>query len=95
MMLHVLWQGAVLLAAVAESDGDAMGIALLIRHLIAAAIFSVTGVAVLFFCIWVFDRLSPYSFRKEIVEDQNTALGIIVAALLLGISLIIAAAIQG
>jgi uncharacterized membrane protein YjfL (UPF0719 family) len=50
---------------------------------------------VLFFCIWVFDRLSPYSFRKEIVEDQNTALGIIVAALLLGISWIIAAAIQG
>lgn len=94
-MLQFLWQGMGLLAAAAEADGDSIGLHLLLRHLIAAIVFSITGVAVLFFCIWAFDRLSPYSFRKEIVEDQNTALGIIVGALLLGISIIIAAAIQG
>lgn len=79
----------------ADGDGDTMGLGSLGRHLLAAVIFAALGVAVLFVCIWVFDRLSPYSFRKEILEDQNTALGIIVGALLIGISIIIAAAIHG
>jgi len=68
---------------------------LLIRHLLAATVFSLLGILVLSICICLFDRLVPFSFRKEILEDQNTALGIIVAAVLLGISIIIAAAIQG
>ncbi|MBM4002304.1 MAG: DUF350 domain-containing protein [Planctomycetes bacterium] len=72
-----------------------MGIVSLLKHIIAAVVFSGIGVLVLMVCIWVIDKFSPYSFRKEILEDQNTAMGIIVGALLIGISIIIAAAIQG
>lgn len=33
----------------------------------------------------VFVRVMPFSVKKEIVEDQNTSLGIIMAALILGL----------
>jgi len=38
-------------------------------------------------------KLSPFSVRKEIEEDQNTALAIILGSVLIGLSIIIAAAI--
>jgi uncharacterized membrane protein YjfL (UPF0719 family) len=37
----------------------------------------------------------PFSLRKEFEDDQNTALGIVLGCLILGISIIIAAAIHG
>ena len=37
----------------------------------------------------------PFSIRKEIEDDQNTALGIVIGSMLIGIAIIIAAAIQG
>ena len=41
------------------------------------------------------DTLTPYSLWKEISEDRNTALAIVVGAMSLGICTIIAAAIHG
>ena len=40
-------------------------------------------------------KVAPFSIRKEIEEDQNTSLGIIIGAVILGISMIISAAVQG
>ena len=55
------------------------------------------GVGLTFFAaaFYVISRVAPFSVRKEIEEDQNTALGIIVGAVILGIAVIIAAAIHG
>ena len=36
-----------------------------------------------------------YPIKKEIEEDQNTALGIVIGSIMIGLALIIAAAIQG
>jgi len=36
-----------------------------------------------------------YPIKKEIEEDHNTALGIVIGSIMIGIALIIAAAIQG
>ncbi|MEO6333375.1 MAG: DUF350 domain-containing protein [Pyrinomonadaceae bacterium] len=36
-----------------------------------------------------------YPIKKEIEEDQNVALGIVIGAIMIGIAIIIAAAIQG
>jgi putative membrane protein len=36
-----------------------------------------------------------YPIRKEIEEDHNTALGIVIGAIMIGIAIIIAAAING
>ena len=65
------------------------------EHLLAAVIFSLVGVAVLVVCFKLMSKLSPFSIKKEIEEDQNTALAIIMGSVIIGMSIIFAAAIQG
>ena len=67
----------------------------LLMHLLAAVIFSLVGVAVLAVCFKLMNKLSPFSLKKEIEEDQNVALAVIMGAVIIGMSIIIAAAIQG
>ncbi len=57
----------------------------LLESLIYAAA-AVVFVAVLLF---IFVKVMPFSVRKEIEEDQNTSLGIIMGSLILGICYII------
>ena len=40
------------------------------------------------------DRLTPYQLWKEIIEEHNTALAILIGLISLGVSIIIAAAIH-
>lgn len=79
----------------AQADADPMGLMVLLRHLIAAAVFSLMGIAIFGASVWALARLLPFSMRKEIEEDQNMAFGVIIAGLFIGIALIIAAAIVG
>jgi putative membrane protein len=67
----------------------------LIEALVASAAFAVVGLAVFLFAFWLITKITPFSIRKEIEEDQNTALGIIIAGVIIGVSLIIAAAVHG
>lgn len=64
-------------------------------HLIAAVVFSLVGIVVFALCLFLMDKITPFSIVKEIGEEHNVALGIIVGAIVLGISIIVAAAIQG
>jgi uncharacterized membrane protein YjfL (UPF0719 family) len=61
---------------------------------VSTAIFAVIGLAVFGLAFWLMTKLAPFSVKKEIEEDQNTALAIIMAGVLIGISLIIAATIS-
>ena len=67
----------------------------LLRQLLVAAVFSILGLVILGLVWLVLVKILPFSLRKEIEEDQNIALGIVLGSLILGISLIIAAAIHG
>ncbi len=53
------------------------------------------GIGLFFFvlCWKIIEKVMPFSVVKEIEEDQNTALGIIIGSMMLGLALIIAAAI--
>ncbi len=64
-------------------------------HLLAAVVFSLIGIAVLGICFCLMNKLSPFSIKKEIEEDHNVALAVIMGAVIIGMSIIIAAAIQG
>ena len=79
----------------AEATAGSGSVQLLVMHLIAAVAFSIVGIAVLGICFWGIKRILPFSVTKEIEEDQNVALAIIIAAVILGLSHIIAAAITG
>jgi uncharacterized membrane protein YjfL (UPF0719 family) len=66
-----------------------------VDSIISALIYSVIGL-VLFGLFWlIVVKISPFSIRKEIEDDQNTSLGIILGAMIIGISMIIAAAVGG
>lgn len=65
------------------------------KPLLTASIFSLLGLAI-FGIVWlILVKVVPFSIRKELEEDQNTSLGIVLGSLILGISIIIAAAIHG
>ena len=67
----------------------------LYEPLITTLIFVVIGLVFFTIAFFVLDKAMPYSVHKEIEEDQNTALGIIIGSMLIGIAIIIAAAIHG
>jgi uncharacterized membrane protein YjfL (UPF0719 family) len=62
---------------------------------INSIVFSVIGVVMFWVSFVVIDTLTPYNLWKEISEDRNLALAIVVGAMSLGICTIIAAAIHG
>jgi uncharacterized membrane protein YjfL (UPF0719 family) len=61
----------------------------------ATIVYSLIGMALFALAFWLFDKMAPFSIRKEIEDDQNTALGVILGSAMLGIAIIVAAAIQG
>ena len=56
-------------------------------------LFALVGVVVFWICFLIIDKLTPVDMWGEIVDKQNLALGVVVAAMCLGISIIVAAAI--
>ena len=63
--------------------------------MLATIVYSFIGIVVFLVAYWVLDKLTPFSIKKEIEEDQNTALGIIIGSCFIALSIIIAAAIVG
>lgn len=63
--------------------------------LLGSILFALIGVVIFWLCFIIIDKITPYDLWGEIVEKQNVALGLVVAAMCLGISLIVAAAIHG
>jgi uncharacterized membrane protein YjfL (UPF0719 family) len=66
-----------------------------IRTIAASLAYSLIGVVLFALCFLVMRAVTPFSIRKEIEEDQNTALAIVIAAVIIGLSMIISAAIHG
>ena len=62
---------------------------------LGSILFASIGVLVFWLAFLVLDKLTPYRLWEELVEKQNVALGIVVGAMALGISIIVAAAIHG
>ncbi|WP_326534568.1 DUF350 domain-containing protein [Pseudorhodoferax sp.] len=58
-------------------------------------LYALVGVVVFWLAFVVIDKLTPYALWEELVEKQNVALGIVVGAMCLGISIIVAAAVHG
>ena len=61
---------------------------------LGSVVYALLGVAIFWLCFLVIDKITPYDLWQEIVEKQNVALGVIVAAMSLGICVIVAAAIH-
>jgi putative membrane protein len=65
----------------------------LVTGLAATVIFAAVGIATFIVAFWLIDRLTPYSLWKEIIDEHNTALALLVGLIAVGVSIIIAASI--
>ena len=66
-----------------------------LKALVASAIYSLMGITMFAVSFVIIKLVTPFSLRKEIEEDQNTALAILIGSVILCLSIIIAAAIGG
>ena len=62
--------------------------------LLNAVIFAGLGIVLFIAAFAIVDKLTPYALWKEIVEDHNVALAIMVGAMSIGMCIIIAAAVH-
>ena len=67
----------------------------LVKALVSALSFSALGLILFATAFVIIVKVTPFSLRKEIEEDQNVALAIIIGSIILGLSVIIAAAVHG
>ena len=64
------------------------------QNFFGSILYALVGVVVFWLCFLVIDKLTPVDMWAEIVEKHNKALAMVVAAMSLGISIIVAAAIH-
>ena len=75
--------------------GFTVSIETLLPLLITTIVFVLLGLIVFALAFFVITKVTPFSVRKEIEDDQNVALAVVIASVILGSALIIAAAIHG
>ena len=65
------------------------------KQLLVTLAFTGLGLVLFGLAFWLMDLISPFSIRKEIEEDHNTALAVVMASIIIGISLVIMGALLG
>lgn len=63
-------------------------------QLASALIFSAIGIVMFGLAFVMMRKILPFNIYKELEEDQNIALGILMASVMIGIAIIISAAIR-
>jgi putative membrane protein len=63
--------------------------------IVSTVVFALIGIVLFGIAFFLIRVLTPFSLRKEIEEDQNTALAIMIGSVIIGIALIVAAAVHG
>jgi uncharacterized membrane protein YjfL (UPF0719 family) len=66
-----------------------------VNNLLSAVLFAFLGVVIFGVSFLVIDLVTPYKLWKEIIEEHNSALAIVLGSISLGVCIIIAAAIHG
>ncbi len=66
-----------------------------LRILVLSVIYAVLGMVLLYIGYRVFDWVTPTDMQKKIFEENNTAVAITVGAFVLGLAVVIAAAVRG
>ncbi len=65
-----------------------------VSNVVNALVFAFIGIFIFCVSFIVLDKLTPYHLWKEIVQEHNMALAILVGAMSLGMCIIIAAAVH-
>jgi putative membrane protein len=67
----------------------------MLRVFVITVVYTLFGLLAFGAAFWAIVKISPFSIRKELETDHNTAIAIVISSVIIGISLIIAAALHG
>lgn len=73
---------------------DSFSMHLNIGGMLSTVVYSLIGLALFGLALLLMVKIAPFSIRKEIEEDQNTALGIIIGSVFISLAIIIQAAMR-
>lgn len=62
--------------------------------MLSVLIYSFIGFIIFLLALFIMDKLAPFSMQKEIEDDQNTALAIIMGSVFIALAIIIQAAMK-
>lgn len=66
-----------------------------LKPIVNSLVFSLLGIVILLVSYFIIEKLTPENTWKELVQKNNTAVAIVLGALIIGMSMIISAAIHG
>jgi putative membrane protein len=66
----------------------------IVQNIELALVFALIGILVFVVSFVVIDRMTPYDLWREIVQEKNMALAVLIGAMSIGICIIIAAAVH-
>lgn len=64
-------------------------------ELLSTVVYAFLGLLLCFIVYKIIDMMTPGHLSKQLTEDKNMALAIVIGSLMIGVSIIIAAAIHG
>jgi len=67
----------------------------LLQAVLESVVFTSIGIVFFGIAFLIVQKVAPFSLRKEIEEDQNVALGIVIGSVIIGVALIVSAALTG
>ena len=65
-----------------------------VSNVLNAIVYAAIGIVIFASAFLIIDKVTPYNLWKEIVQEHNTALALLLGAMSLGICIIIAAAVH-
>jgi len=66
----------------------------LVNWLAESAIYSLMGIFIMALCFFIIDKITKFSLKKELIEDENIALWTMFAGFFIAVAIIIAASIK-
>ena len=67
----------------------------LVNLVVATLVFALIGIVLFALAFLIIVKVAPFSTRKEIEDDQNVALAILIGSVIIGIAMIVASAVHG
>ena len=61
--------------------------------IVTSVVYGLLGLIMLLIGYYLYEMVTPFSVKEELITHRNVAVGIVVAAFILGMSIVIAAAI--
>jgi putative membrane protein len=65
-----------------------------LSNMLSSVGYSAIGILIFIVAYKLMERILPFNLDKELAEDQNTAVGVLIGSIMLGLAIIIAASIH-